>query len=275
MVDTFARPRVASFAIPLPRTLPEKFTLEYSLNVTHGNAYARLMPGRAFYGPARNYKGSSVSVGLARVGIFAVNGAGPTVLTGVDTKEMRSSVVQVRVMADGEHMKMYLGERRVANAPNAVFPRSDTLFLAVGSASADYPILIGPMRVAAGGKDLYDRLVESGRVSTQGVLFATNSAQIRPESTPTLAEIGQMLQKNPGLRIAIEGHTDSDGEAEANQSLSERRAAAVKEYLVAQLKIAVARLESMGFGESKPVASNDTPEGKAKNRRVELVLLDS
>ncbi|MEZ4411594.1 MAG: OmpA family protein [Gemmatimonadales bacterium] len=259
------------FAIPLPETLPEQFTIEYSVNITHGNGYARMMPGRAFLGPARSYQGSAVAVAMTRAGIMPVGGAGPEVLTTVGAGATRDVIASVRVMADGDHMKVYLGERRVANVPNAVFPRSDTLFMAVGSAAPDHPILIGPVRVAGGGKDLYDRLVEEGRVSTQGVLFATNSARIRPESTPTLLEIGMMLQGNPELRIAIEGHTDSDGTTEFNQDLSERRAQAVMAYLVTEMNIDAARLEAMGFGETKPVASNDTPEGKAQNRRVDLV----
>ncbi len=263
------------FAIPLPATLPDQFTVEYSVNLTHGNAYVRLMPGRAFQGPARTYQGSVVAVAMTRAGLMPVGGAGPEVLTTVEAAATRDVIASVRVMADGEHMKVYLGERRVAIVPNAVFPRSDTLFMAVGSAGAEHPILIGPVRVAGGGRDLYDRLVEEGRVSTQGVLFATNSARIRPESTPTLLEIGMMLQGNPDLRIAIEGHTDSDGTTEFNQDLSERRAKAVMEYLVTEMNIDAARLTAMGFGESKPVAGNDTPEGKAQNRRVDLVLVDS
>jgi outer membrane protein OmpA-like peptidoglycan-associated protein len=170
-------------------------------------------------------------------------------------------------------MKMYLGERRVANAPNAVFPRGDTLFVAVGSASAEAPVLLGPIRIAAGGRDLYDRLARDGRVATQGILFASNSERIRPESTPTLDEIATMLTQHADLRIAIEGHTDSDGEAAFNLDLSQRRAAAVRAYLVNDRGIDGTRLESAGFGESKPAAVNTTPEGKQQNRRVELVRL--
>src|SRR5690606_29159077 len=133
---------------------------------------------------------------------------------------------------DGEHMKVYLGEQRVANAPNAVFPRSDTLFLAVSSASEKSPIMIGAIRIAGGGRDLYGRLERDGRVATQGILFATNSDRIRPESTPTLEEIGTMLTEHPELRLSIEGHTDSDGDEAYNQTLSEQRAAAVKQILV-------------------------------------------
>lgn len=261
-------------ALVLPQTLPEKFTIEYSVSVKHGNGYMTITPGRAFQTPERNYTGSSVSVKYAVAGLEAVNGAGPETLAPLQGHVLRDRIVPIRVMADGEHMKMYFDERRVANAPNAVFPRADTLFLAVSSASADSPILIGPIRIAGGGRDLYDRLAADGRVATQGILFASGSDRIRPESTPTLKEIGTMLEEHPDLRIAIEGHTDSDGDDASNQSLSEKRAAAVKAYLVERHGVDDSRLTTSGFGESKPVAENDTPEGKQQNRRVELVKMD-
>ena len=170
-------------------------------------------------------------------------------------------------------MKMYLGEQRVANVPNAVFPRSDTLFVSVTAAAEKYPILIGPIRIAGGGRDLYDRLARDGRAAIHGILFATNSDRIRPESTPTLDEIGKMLEEHPDLRISIEGHTDSEGEEAYNRSLSERRAAAVKAFIVEAHGIQPDRLQTAGFGESKPAADNGTPEGRQQNRRVELVRL--
>ncbi len=262
-------------AIPLPGTLPDRFTLEFSASIQHGNGFVRVTPGRAFWGPARTYQGTAISVERGRAGYLPVSGGGPRILTKFESTRVTATVAPIRVMADGSHMKMYLGEVRVANAPNAVFPRGDTLFLAVGTASEQSPILIGPLRIAAGGRDLYDRLARDGRAATQGILFATNSARIRPESTPTLDEIATMLREHPALRIAIEGHTDSQGTAEFNQALSERRAAAVVAYLTGPMGIEPARLESAGFGESSPAASNDTPEGMQQNRRVELVRLGS
>lgn len=263
-------------AIPLPERLPEKFTVEYSVSLQHGNAYVRLLPGRNYFGRSRDYTGSVVDVEYSRAGIRNTPGGdGPESLAPIDAAVVRDAVAPVRVMADGKHMKVYLGERRVANVPNAVFPRSDTLFVAVSSATADRPILIGPIRIAGGGRDLYDRLASEGRVSTQGIYFDVNSAIIRPESTGTLKEIGTMLQAHPELRISIEGHTDSDGDDAFNLDLSERRAASVKIYLVDTFDVRPDRLEAEGFGESRPVESNDTAEGKQQNRRVELVRLGS
>lgn len=262
-------------AIPLDTTLPERFTVEFSVNMQHGAGYVRLMPGRGYFGRDRSYRGSVASVEFGQAGIRPSNhGApGPTAMGTMERNRVRDNVVPVRIMADGEHMKMYLGEQRVANVPNAVFPRSDTLFLALNAARVKQPILIGPIRIAGGGRDLYDRLAKEGRVATQGILFATASDRIRPESTPTLEEIARMLQDHPDLNLAIEGHTDSDGDDAYNQELSERRAAAVKAFLLETYGIADSRLQTAGFGETRPVADNGTPEGKQQNRRVELVRL--
>jgi outer membrane protein OmpA-like peptidoglycan-associated protein len=243
------------------------------VSVQHGNAYLRVTPGRAYHSPMRNYTGSVVSVRYTDAGLEAIQ-AGPRAMSPHDYRIVTEQVTPLRVMADGEHMKVYLGEWRVANVPNAVFPRTDTLFIAVGSAAPDHPILIGPIRLAAGTTDLYDRLARDGRVATQGILFDVNSAVIRPESTPTLKDIATMLQDHPDLRISIEGHTDSDGEDAFNHDLSERRAASVKSFLAETYGFDAARLHSAGFGESKPVAPNETAEGRQQNRRVELVRIE-
>jgi len=262
-----------TFAIVLPETLPEKFTLETAVNIQHGNGWVAITPGRAYNTRPVPYRGSAVVVRFAKAGIDAVRGEGPVAMAGHDQDIVRTRVAPLQVTADGEHMKVYLDGKRIANVPNAVFPRTDTLFVAVSSASEEYPILLGPIRIAGGGRDLYDRLAREGRVTTRGILFDVNSDAIRIESAPTLEEIGTMLQDHPELRISIEGHTDSDGEEAFNRALSERRATSVKRYLVETYAIDASRLETAGFGESVPVAPNDTAEGKQQNRRVELVRL--
>ena len=132
---------------------------------------------------------------------------------------------------------------------------------------------MGPVRIAGSTVDLYDRLTRDGRVTTRGILFDVDSDVIQPESAPTLEEIGTTLQEHPDLRISIEGHTDSDGDEASNQQLSERRAEAVRARLIDDYGIDPSRLEAAGYGESRPVAPNDTPEGKQQNRRVELVRI--
>ena len=103
-----------------------------------------------------------------------------------------------------------------------------------------------------------------------GVNFAFNRADLLPEARTTLDhEVIPELKADPELSVAVEGHTDAVGSDAYNQKLSERRAASVKSYLEAQ-GIAPSRIEAVGFGESRPVADNDTEMGRAKNRRVEI-----
>ncbi len=111
------------------------------------------------------------------------------------------------------------------------------------------------------------------RIRIYGIHFDVDSAHIQPRSEPVIADIAQVMHANPKLRWQIEGYTDSDGGAAYNLALSQRRAQAVVDDLVARYGIARSRLAAKGFGLTHPVASNATPEGKALNRRVELVVL--
>jgi outer membrane protein OmpA-like peptidoglycan-associated protein len=103
------------------------------------------------------------------------------------------------------------------------------------------------------------------------VLFKTGSADLLPGARERLAKVSGIVLAYPGLHLDVEGHTDSVGGDEYNQGLSERRAAAVRDYLVQQ-GIPAGSIDSRGFGKTQPVASNDTAEGRQQNRRVELVL---
>jgi OOP family OmpA-OmpF porin len=101
------------------------------------------------------------------------------------------------------------------------------------------------------------------------VLFGINSAKVKSEAYPMLIEAVLIMKKNPDLKVEVDGHADSTGTPEYNMTLSEKRAEAVKKYFVDQ-GVDPDRLTTKGFGITKPAASNDTREGRAKNRRVEL-----
>jgi OOP family OmpA-OmpF porin len=101
------------------------------------------------------------------------------------------------------------------------------------------------------------------------VLFETNSSQIRSEAYPVLNDVAYILKNNPDIKVEIQGHTDSTGTAKYNQWLSEKRAQNVMQHLVKR-GIDPKRLRAKGYGLTQPVASNDTPEGRSRNRRVEL-----
>ena len=108
------------------------------------------------------------------------------------------------------------------------------------------------------------------RAELNGVYFDFGKATLLPQSAPALSAVAELMKKNPGWNLRVEGHTDNVGSASYNLDLSKRRAAAVSAALTTQYKLPSARLNANGFGASKPVAKNDTLEGRAANRRVEL-----
>jgi OOP family OmpA-OmpF porin len=114
-------------------------------------------------------------------------------------------------------------------------------------------------------------LADSGKIALYGIYFDTDKDSLRPDSQATLQEIANLLTANRGLKVSVVGHTDNQGKADYNLDLSRRRAAAVVRELTSKYGVAADRLSSFGCGFYAPVASNDTEDGKAKNRRVELV----
>ncbi len=121
-------------------------------------------------------------------------------------------------------------------------------------------------------EDLPGTLTAAGRISLYRIYFEAGKAVLKKESDPLLERIRDLLAKQPDLRLRIEGHTEARGSSEWNLKLSQARADAVKAWLVAHA-IDGGRLEAVGFGETKPIADNRTNEGRARNRRVDLVRL--
>lgn len=112
---------------------------------------------------------------------------------------------------------------------------------------------------------------DAGKVALYGITFDTDKDAIRPDSRPTLEEIAKLLSSNPRLNLHVVGHTDNQGKSDYNLDLSRRRAATVARELTSKYGVAASRLDSFGCGMYAPVTSNDSEEGRAKNRRVELV----
>ena len=123
-------------------------------------------------------------------------------------------------------------------------------------------------------ENLQLRQTESGVVVTLGdVLFESGQAELKSEAETSLVEVVDLLQSEPTKQIRIEGHTDAVGDAATNLTLSQRRADAVRESLVA-LGVDAARITAIGMGEDFPIATNESEEGRSKNRRVDVILLD-
>jgi OOP family OmpA-OmpF porin len=119
--------------------------------------------------------------------------------------------------------------------------------------------------------DMKQSIQDTGKVALYGLYFDTDKDTVKSESQPTLAEIGKLMKSNPSLRLHVVGHTDNQGKAEYNLDLSRRRAASVVGELTSNYGVAANRVDAFGCGIYSPVASNQTDDGRAKNRRVELV----
>ena len=261
-----------SFVVPLSEALPERFTLEFDYyapwqwnSIEVACELPDDTPERGAYTKVV-YSTWEKKGGLKRFD-NSKNLAFAELAAGAD-----KNIIHCRALADGRYVKVYANEMRVANFPSTNFGRSKGLRFFFVDTDAGRPAMIGNLRVAASEKRLYESLVTAGRVATHGIFFDTGSDAIRPESTPTLKEIGQMLRDHAELKLSIEGHTDDVGDDASNLSLSEKRANAVRAYLVGS-GIQGERIQTKGLGETKPVAPNTTPEGCQNNRRVELVKI--
>lgn len=125
--------------------------------------------------------------------------------------------------------------------------------------------------VKVDAKEIASNIGRDGRQVIYGILFDTDKAEIKPDSKAQLDEMATMMKADPALKVHIVGHTDNQGTAEYNIGLSQRRADAVVRALATQYGIPAARMTARGLGQFAPVATNDTEDGRAKNRRVEIV----
>ncbi len=263
----------SKLSIALPEVLPQRFTIEIDVinrpSLDGTDFYLRGSPGRI-----DDAKTSIIAWGSDGVAMLG-GGGGEVRLSNNEANRVRYSgkPAQLRILGDGKYVKVYLDEKRLANVPNANFDRSKLVHLVIDARTEDNSAYVSRIRVAESRKSLYDDLMAAGHTATQGLLFDTGSDRLKPESTPTLKQIAAMLEQHPELKLRIEGHTDNVGSKDANRALSEKRAAAVKAALVKDYKVNGGRVESKGFGDTKPAGANDTAEGRSNNRRVELVKI--
>lgn len=265
----------SEFLIPVGRKLPERFTLE--IDVIAPTEFVGGYDLLAFEGgPELDRGDESAEINWQTTSSMIIGGG----KDGNDVKfpeamqpSLTGQVAHIRVLMDGPYFKLYTNERRVYNIPELPFRRDSVIRVALkGTEEPNQAPYITSIRVAESEVDvLYDALLAKGRWATQGILFETGKAELKPESRPVLKEIASTLRKYPDLKILIEGHTDNVGLAASNLTLSDHRAAAVKAALAADFGIATDRMTAKGFGDTKPSVPNSTLAGRAQNRRVELV----
>ncbi len=260
--------------------LPEVFTIEFDtyFNEVHKANYYQNYILRLWSGTGSHNENGNVydpiKIFRHEVRFRTIKNNSANEFKGSDEHldNKKSSWRHVAIAFNKRSLKIFIDQFRVLNIPNLGFKPSMFSIGGISSQSNEDVIAIKNIRIAEGGKKLYDRVMAEGKFVTSGILFDTNKATIKPESMGVINQVAKMMKDHPDLRFSIEGHTDSDGSDSANQSLSELRAASVKNNLVS-LGIDSLRMEIKGLGESVPVSDNTTPEGKANNRRVEFIKI--
>lgn len=264
----------AEFLIPVGRMLPERFTLEIDVIAPPAGIGAYDVVAIEG-GPELDRGESSAEINWHASGTLIIGGGrdGETAFPEGVEEQLLGKVAHLRFLMDGPYLKMYVNERRAYNIPVLPFKRDSVIRVTLhGSEEPDMATFVTGIRLAESETSvLYDALTANGRWATQGILFATGKSDIRPESRPVLQEIAETMKQHADLAILIEGHTDNVGAPAANLTLSEARAAAVKAALVTDFGIVADRITTQGFGDTQPAAPNTTPEGRAQNRRVEVV----
>ncbi len=270
-------------------SLPDNFTLEYDLlcdnpgrvwsfYTTLGALLDRNRPenwqssnSRFTFTVAAYPDGNSTSVVERRK-----DGAGESSLT-TGTKQFsdKTKPVHVALWRQKERVRVYFNQEKVWDIPK-VFSQTalyNSLVYWMQGATDDGNFYLSNLRLAVGMPDTRKKILEQNKWVTHGILFDVNSDKIKPESYGTLKEMANVLNEFADLKVKIIGHTDADGKDDANLDLSKRRAASVKAALAKEFGIDESRMETDGKGESEPIDKNDTPAGKANNRRVEFIKI--
>jgi len=175
----------------------------------------------------------------------------------------------IAIAYKNNQLKLYVDQYRVLVVPNTgVTPHA---FDVEGIGDGTKPIVLANFRVAnGGGMNMLGKKFTGAKIITHGINFDIDKAIIKPESMGTLNMVAGVLRDNPDIKFEIDGHTDNTGSPAHNAALSQQRADAVKTQLVT-MGVDPSRLIAKGFGDTKPISENMTPEGKANNRRVEFV----
>lgn len=267
--------------------LPENFTIEFDIIMNHNNVQNAGGIILDIYGGQAQNKLSDLYPGVTGVKFYIGNrGFRMENKVGDEYDKIRThinndlfyknpgKVQRISIWRQKQRIRLYLNEVKIYDAPR-ILPENTPLnlvrFFTWDCMDEDETFLLSNIRVAVGAPDMRSKLITEGKLVTQGILFDVNSDKIKPESAGTLKGIADILKENASIKVKIIGHTDSDGDDATNLSLSKKRSVSVKNALSKDYGINESRMETDGMGESKPIADNNTSEGKANNRRVEFV----
>ncbi|TJZ61484.1 OmpA family protein [Sphingobacterium olei] len=267
------------------QALPENFTLEFEIGITGNisNNYSGLgvnftTNNDDLFKDVVFFEGSLLYLhpgdDLLSVQILPKNGTEiNNQIPMPQWSKERKPFAKVSIWRQSGRLRMYVNEDKLIDMPRFFLESQPYKMAFFRRFLEDCEVYITNIRFAIAGEDTRSKLITDGKFVTNGILFDVNSDNIKTESGAVLKEIASTLQENPTVRVKIIGHTDSDGDASTNLTLSQKRALAVKNALINFYGINASRMETDGKGESQPVQSNNTTSGKAQNRRVEFIKL--
>lgn len=276
-------------------TLPENFTFEFDLTTTDNfNFYSS--PLNVVFTEKKsktdnvwnttlkrkealifNIHPSNSLSGTGRSEVFVISEKKEIMKNKVDVPSFNknNATVRVQVWRQKNRFRMYVDGKKYWDLPMAFSDANFnqiTFFIGTYKNTTD-KLFISNLKLAEAGADKRHPLIETGRFSTNEILFDTNKASLKPSSKKILDDLGKALQENESISIAITGHTDNDGGEKENQLLSEKRAESVAFYFTTQFGITKSRMETYGKGESEPITKNTSEEGKKQNRRVDFIII--
>jgi len=187
----------------------------------------------------------------------------------VEKEKMNHVIVWVQ----NRRVRIYYAGTKIIDSPTNLYSDIRMDKLRLKCSDNETKPYISNIKITTASPDTRSKLLAEGKIISYGINFDSGKDVVKQDSYASIKEIATVLNENPGVRIKIAGHTDSDGQDALNLDLSKRRAANVKQYLVNEFSIDASRIETDGLGETQPIAGNSTVEGKAKNRRVEFIKL--
>ncbi len=273
---------------PEIKDLPEDFTIEFDFMVlgvdqstsSGANLILNLRDNNSYDWYNTDKNGIRVTLPLCQyidTDIRVWNSInGETTINNLVESDIRKVVLDkphISIAVTGTRFRLWLNETKYLDLPKLV--PNDLLnyvrFDLEGLEDGKDRLFIKNLKIAGGGIDLRKKLIADGKVSTNGILFESGSANIQPQSMGIIRQIYQVLEQEKTMKLKIVGHTDADGNDATNMELSKKRAEAVKNTLISVYGIAPERMTAEGKGESEPLGDNSTADGKAKNRRVEFI----